>query len=127
MMSPSACRGFTLLEVLVAFTILVMVLGALIQVFGGGLRAATAGQQHTRAMLIAQSKLATLAAKDVLAEGVQSGQDEIHRWQVTVVPYGNADAALPVQPWAVTVEVSWRGGEGSRSISLSSLVLALQP
>jgi prepilin-type N-terminal cleavage/methylation domain-containing protein len=52
-------RGFSLLEVLVAFTILTMLLGALFQVFSNGLRAARAGDSYTRATVIAQSRRRT--------------------------------------------------------------------
>lgn len=129
MISRCRCHGFTLLEVLVAFTILVLLLGALLHVFSSGLNAARVGQQHTRATLIAQSKLAELASKDVVIEGVQHGQDQTFRWQTTVVPYEEVDKTLDelsVQPWEVTVEVSWQDGSGSRSIALGSMLLGVR-
>jgi len=127
-----ACRGFSLLEVLVAFTILAMLLGALFQVFSGGLRAASAGERYTRATVIAQSRLAALGAEQPLREGVFSGTtDDAYGWRVTVSPY--LDDQLPetdrvLLPLTVSVEVFWEDGGTPRTLSLTSIKLApVQP
>ncbi|MCK5366299.1 MAG: prepilin-type N-terminal cleavage/methylation domain-containing protein [Gammaproteobacteria bacterium] len=122
-----ACRGFSLLEVLVAFTILAMLLGALFQVFSGGLRAARSGDQYTRATVIAQSRLAAVGVEQPLREGVSSGTDDgPYHWRVTVSPY--LDDQMPVvdhvlQPLTVHVEVFWEEGGSARSVSLTSILL----
>jgi general secretion pathway protein I len=122
-----ACRGFSLLEVLVAFTILAMLLSALFQVFSGGLHAARAGDRFTRATLIAQSRLATVGLEQPLREGVSSGStDDAFHWRVTVGEY--LDDQLPVidpilQPLTVAVEVYWEEGDSPRSVSLTSMLL----
>ncbi len=122
-----ACRGFSLLEVLVAFTILAMLLGPLFQVFSGGLRAARSGDQYTRATVIAQSRLAALGVEQPLREGVSSGtDDDPYHWRVTVSPYLDdqmlvVDHAL--QPLTVHVEVFWEEGGSARSVSLTSILL----
>lgn len=128
-MGRNACRGFSLLEVLVAFSILVMILGALFQVFGGGLRAAAVGDQYTRATLIAESKLAALMVDGDAIEGVYTGEDdEFYQWQVTVAAYEDPGAppedSLSVRPLTVTVEVSWQHDETPRAVSLSTMVLS---
>ena len=123
-----ACRGFSLLEVLVAFTILAMLLGALFQVFSGGLRAARTGERYTRATVIAQSQLAALGVEQPLQEGVSSGiADDVYHWRITVSPY--LDDQLPVadgvlQPLTVNVEVFWEEGGISRVLTLTSMLLA---
>ena len=55
--SSSGERGFTLLEVLVAFVILSVFLGALLQNFSAGFRSLNAAESHALAMLHAQSKM----------------------------------------------------------------------
>lgn len=128
------CRGFSLLEVLVAFTILAMLLGALFQVFSGGLHAARAGESHTRATVIAQSLLAGLGSEHPLREGATSGSvDETFDWRLIVRPYadeellmgtgGTGGTGLP-RPVRVDVQVSWEEGERPRSVVLTSMRLA---
>lgn len=122
-----ACRGFSLLEVLVAFTILAMMLAALFQVFSGGLHAARAGDRFTRATLIAQSRLAAVGLEQPLQEGVTSGStNDAFHWRITVGEY--LDDQLPVidpimQPLTVAVEVYWEEGDSPRSVSLTSMLL----
>ena len=128
MTTRHACRGFSLLEVLVAFTILAMLLAALFQVFSGGLHAARAGDRYTRAAVIAQSRLAAVGLDQPLTEGVFSGTtDDTYHWRVTVGEY--LDDQLPLrdpvlQPLAVGVEVYWEEGGSARSVLLTSMLLA---
>ena len=122
-----ACRGFSLLEVLVAFTILAMLLAALFEVFSAGLNAARAGDLFTRAAVIAQSRLAAVGIVEPLQEGVSSGStDDAYHWRVTVGEY--IDDQLPLidavlQPLTVVVEVYWEEGGNARSVSLTSMLL----
>ena len=127
-MIRDSSRGFSLLEVLVALTVLVLVFGALFKIFGGGVRAATVSERYSHATLVAQSRLAELAAEHELIAGVHSGRDDRdYRWQSTVMPYLEAEGELfegpTVIPWTVTVEVSWGEGEQQRTVALSTLLL----
>lgn len=127
------CRGFSLIEVLVAFTILALLLGVLFQIFAGGLRAAYRGDEYTRAVLLAESKLAALGIEEKLTEGIESGSfDDVYQWQTTVEPYPweeetTGQRKLPVQPFVTRVEVYWGDGTRRQSVSLVSLGLAVPP
>lgn len=57
--SFSKSRGFTLLEILVAFSIFTVSLGVLFQIFSKGTRAAMLGDEYSQAIIIAQSRLAS--------------------------------------------------------------------
>ncbi len=136
--------GFTLLEVLVAFTILAVALGALLQAFSTGLRGLGAAEAHANAVSHARSKLDEVGALIPLEEGVQSGAfdsdafdsgafdsgafDEGYRWTVSIQPYEPSEAAewgdLSVVPYDVTVTVAW-GRESS--VTLRTLRLAPRP
>jgi general secretion pathway protein I len=128
-------RGFTLIEVLVAFAILALALGVLLQVFSGGLENARVSEAYTTAGLLAESKLAALGAEEPLAEGQSTGRfDDRFRWRVDVRPYeeagrsGPADPdAWPVSAFEVVVTVSWDEADEERSVSLSTLRLAPKP
>jgi general secretion pathway protein I len=128
MIASSRCRGFSLLEVLVAFTILAMLLGALFQVFSSGLHAARSGDGFTRATVIAQSRLAELGVEHPLREGVFNGTaDDTYHWRVVVSEY--IDDQLPVseggpRPLSINVQVFWEEAGSARTVSLMSLLLA---
>lgn len=127
MNSRAANRGFTLLEVLVAFVILALVLGALFQSFNSSLSAAHLGDRYSRALIIAQSKLAALEAEYMLAEGVTTGTDDgTFHWRITITPYTDdllQEISAPVEPMAVDVTVFWETGAAPRTVSLKSMLL----
>lgn len=111
--SGSAPRGFTLLEVLVAFAILVVALGAMMRVFAGGLGSLDASRHHAVAALVARSVIDRLGVEFPLTAGRLSGDaGGDYRWHAEVRP---SDAARPVAaggvlyaPYEVTVAVAWR-------------------
>ena len=129
-------RGFTLLEVLVAFTILALIFGALFEVFAGGLTAARQGESYTRAILLAQSKLAEVTASDEFAIGEQSGFFDVNArlqdgprflWRVELVHYEGDELGptrrAPVQPYKLSVTVTWDDVGREQRVSLESMVL----
>ena len=70
-----AARGFTLLEVMVAFAIAALALAALTQAALGGLHATQAAAHTQEALSLAQSRLAAVALNP--RAGEQSGD----RWR----------------------------------------------
>lgn len=134
-------RGFSLLEVLVAFAFFALAGTALFGVFSGALRNASAAEDYTRAVLIAESRLASLGIATVLSPGTQSGEVEgdKYRWALEVRPYqqpqdgagdgaGSAAALAPrlgVKLMEAEVVVSWPGPRGtSQQVTLTTLRLA---
>lgn len=124
------CRqhGFSLLEVLVAFAILSVSLGVLLQVFATGLRNAGLADDYTRAAWYAESILAAIGREAPLTEGERSGPvNDQFSWRSTVSAYteGMPDPAKArVRAYRVTVEVYWPGLAQNRSVILETLRLA---
>jgi general secretion pathway protein I len=128
--------GFSLLEVLVAFVILSLVVTALFGLFGGALRNASTAEEWSRALLVAQSRLAEAANAVPLKEGSAGGTEPDGRisWQTAVAPYvppnpnpdlERASEALPTRLYRVSVEVRYLGDNGQpRTFALSTLKLA---
>jgi general secretion pathway protein I len=124
--------GFTLIEIVVAFVLLALVLSTAFEIFASGLRRAGELEAQSRAIVIAQSRLAATGLEQPLAEGSAQGASEDGRfhWTVTVTPSaeGQPPADQP-QPgpgtymlFRVEVRVDWEGGDArARSYSLATL------
>jgi general secretion pathway protein I len=125
--------GFSLLEVLVAFVIVALVVTALFRLFGGALGNASAADDWTRALLVAQGRLASAAAAEPLREATETGTDADGRiaWRTTVAAYTPPDAnpdleraseGMPTRLYRVTVDVRFPGFAGAeRTLSLSTV------
>jgi type II secretory pathway pseudopilin PulG len=69
-------QGFTLVEVLVSFTILAGAIVMTFQVFGDGLRGLKSGQNRSADIVRAQHQIDVLAASGSFEEGDRSVKDE---------------------------------------------------
>lgn len=125
-------RGFTLVEIVVAFVLLSAVLVTGFEIFSQGLRRAGDLDDYSRALLIAQSKLAATGTEEQFAEGQWQGESEDRRFrwvvQVQRSEEGQAPPGQPVnsayQLFRVDVRVAWTGIDTrERSISLATLGL----
>jgi len=116
-------RGFSLLEILVAFAIAAMALGMLYRVSGNNARQVSNLVQHERAMILAQSLLAAHAV--VPAQGLnESGQAAGYGWTVISRPYPTAvNNAAPqaARLHELRVDVAWQDGDVPRHFELSSI------
>lgn len=118
-------RGFSLLEILVAFSVLALSLGVLMQIYGGAARNADLALNQMRALQLAQSLLAGASVVSPLAAGNKSGVTEDGlRWELGVAEIDTAPLtggmssqgpALPLALWQLTATVSWGGEIGGES------------
>jgi general secretion pathway protein I len=129
-------KGFSLLEILVAFAILAVSLSLVLRIFSTGVNSAILSEEYGTATQLAEALLATAGVETPLVAGEKSGEvsDKYH-WQVTVTPM--ASHAMPKQTdqavlsdsepvlMAVEVEVSWSDDDDKapRSVELSTLKL----
>jgi general secretion pathway protein I len=116
--------GFTLIEVVVAFAILALSLGALYESLGGSLRRGGAARQEELATLRAESLLSEFRGSGGLLPQERAGSDaELgYSWRITVKPYPaeiSEHSALSAE--SVDVEVSW--GERRHNVQLHSVEL----
>lgn len=121
--APRAQRGFSLLEILVAFAIAALSLGLLYQVSGNNARHAGGLVQQERAMLLAQSLLA--AHQTIAPDGLQeAGEASGYAWQLSSRPHTTAiegESPQATRLHELRVQVLWRDGERQRQFDLSTL------
>lgn len=117
-------RGFSLLETLIAFSIMAMVLGALYHSVGNSVRGAVEAERNVSAILLAQSLLAlhpSVPATGVSGRGVSS--DQTYLWSLTSTPFDLEKApTASVLLHQITVEISWQDRGRDRSFSLITVV-----
>lgn len=127
--SSNNARGFTLIEVLVAFAILALTMAALMQLFATGLRGADATDRHLMAVMLARSVLDDVGTEIPMVAGEQSAEiEQGYRWTVRILPF---DTIPPVTngewiavPYEVQVEITWN----DRPVTtLTTLRLATEP
>ena len=119
-------RGFTLLEVLVAMTILALAVVALMQLSSQGLRLLHQADDYQQAVMLADR---VARATAVGAEGIESGQEGRFQWERRVrlvpVPEAVGPGAGPVpRLYALSVAVRWARG---RTLEVASLRTVTEP
>ena len=124
-------RGFTLLEVVVAFAIAALGLSVLFSGTLGGLRAAEVAGRYGEAVSRARSHLAAVGHGAPLAAGEQGGEDDGGwRWRLRIAPMAGVARAQgnPVPTlFAVSVSVSWGEGDAERRVQLDTRRLGSAP
>ena len=118
-------RGFTLLEVIVAFTILSVALIGLLQAFATGMRGLDAAQASATAVMHARSKLDEIGEVIPLEDSELSGEyDDGYRWEVRITRIEEDDDAGAPEALALAfdVEVTVTGSRGS-AFTLNTLRL----
>lgn len=128
-----AQRGFTLIEVIVAFGILALALTLLLGTLSGAAKQVHWSDQAGRAALHAQSLMAQTGVAQTLHAGHREGtfEEGRYRWTLDIAPY--ADPLIPPGPardlsaprlWQLSLTMQWGDGDDPRQrIAVQSLRL----
>jgi general secretion pathway protein I len=132
-------RGYTLLEVLIAFSLLAIGLGLLLSILSGGMRSVARASESTQASLYAESLFDTLGAERRLQPGRSSGAFENgrYRWTLDIVPFKPPIAApargdpVTANPdlqsfvdnvlYRIVLEVKWGARVPSQTLRIETL------
>jgi general secretion pathway protein I len=125
-------KGFSLLEILVAFSILTVSLGIILKIFSTGITTAQVTGDYTTAVQIAKNLLDKTGNESPLKAGEITGsENKLYHWRVTVAPKTFTAPELdlhdlPVALFDVTARVWWGGENKSddRVVELHTLKLA---
>lgn len=134
-------RGFSLLEVILAFTLLAVALGILMAILGGGLTQVRGAADASVATLHAQSLLDEVGVLEPIEPGRSGGDFDNgrYRWEMQITeaedpaPVGIADPGaapvetvgrqLPSAPLLYRVELVMAWGEGDLERRISFVTL----
>lgn len=123
----AAQRGFSLLELLVAFSIMALSLGLLYRVAGGSARNVSDVVQIQQAGWLAES---ILASRSSVLEGGwnEDGESSGFTWQVRSSPFDSGINILQAIPLhSVRIAVSWTGGSRPGQLELVTLLPQRKP
>lgn len=121
-----ASDGFTLIEVLVALTILGMSLAVLLAIFSQALMREHGRDQALAARTLASALIAQAVAVPSVATGETRGQAAPNlSWRLRIEPYGRtADtSSTEASPVRVSATVVWPGGSQPQALTLTTLRL----
>ena len=120
--------GFTLLETLVALSVLAISLGVTYQVFSSALRGSTLADDYAKASMYADSHLAEIGKKVHLLPGVTEGSyNQRYSWKLEVQPFDGSNSRAVVETvkrYQVILNVYWQARKGQRSIRATTFRLA---
>jgi general secretion pathway protein I len=114
---PRAARGFTLLEVLLAFVIFALSFATVLEILAGSVRGTTRARDYTEVALLSQSIMDMVGIEIPLLEGSSAGEAPGgYRWQLVISTYEQespedrsvelAEVAGALLFW-VDLDVSW--------------------
>lgn len=121
-------KGFSLLEILVAFSILAISLGILLKIFSSGLNTAIISEDYIIATQIAESLMAKSGIEEPLTIGETSGVEaEKYHWKVSVENFVNPiveEEKASVEFMDVQVVVEWgEHDKNRRTVELNSVMI----
>lgn len=119
-------RGFTLLEVLVAFAIAAMALSLLARAFAGGLRLSSTAEDYGRVVILAESLMTQVGTEYKLEDSIIEGRfDDRFNWRLVIAPYLIDNVVLIDSPsvslMQIDLTVDWPAGLNQRQFHLTSL------
>ncbi len=120
-------RGFSLLELLVAFAIMAMSLGLLYRVAGGSARHVADAVQHQQAVWLAESLLASRSS--VRATGWnEDGESAGFKWQARSQPYNSGvNNAQAAKLHEIRLSISWSAGSRPGQLEVITLLPERKP
>ncbi len=124
--SLQACRGFSLLEMVVALSILSLCLTVLYQATGGATRNVRTDEKYAYAVELARSLLAMNASVPLRGVSTAGETEGDFSWRATTSPVPlSGETLLPGSLHNIEVAVDWEDGSRRRSVVLHSVVTGI--
>lgn len=130
-MNPVRTRGFTLLEVMLAFVIFALSFATVLEIMAGSMQSIRRANDETEVALVAQTLMDQVGIEIPLEESEFTGEEmDRYRWQLGIYMYGSNDEDIYVQELAemsgialyqVTLDIEWDAGRQVRSSHFSTI------
>ena len=131
-------RGFTLLEVMLAFVIFALSFATVLEVMAGSMRSVRRATEDTEVALFAQSIMDLVGTEIPIVESEFSGTGmDRYNWRLGIYLYSSGEADIETQELAelsgielywVDLEIDWETGRRPRNTHFSTIksVLAVR-
>lgn len=123
-------KGFSLLEVLVAITILGITLGTIMSLFSGAMRSVGSSAEYSQALLFARKGMEDTMLKEDIHLGIEEGNfGNGYTWErtITLLELSEEDEYLkddiPFNLYDIEIRVKWLSGRVEKSMSIRSALL----
>ena len=140
--TPGRSRGFTLLEVMLAFVVFALSFAAVLEILAGSMRSVSQASDETEVALLAQSLMDTVGTEIPVEEGQFNGSSmDRYNWNLNISLYGAVDgddsSALTreladlsgVELYYVDLNIDWRAGIRDKQVHFGTVrsVMANHP
>lgn len=124
-------RGFTLLEVLLAFVIFALSFATVLEILSGSMRSTVRAREYSEAALLAQSLMDMVGTEVPLMENSMAGETEDgYRWTIDIILYeGPPDDPRTLELaelngsllYWVDLRLAWGEGRREREVTFSTV------
>lgn len=131
---PAKSRGFTLLEVMLAFVVFALSFAAVLEVLAGSMRSVSQASDETEVALLAQSLMDTVGTEIPVEEGQFSGtRMERYNWNLNISLYSSVegdDSSAHTQELAelsgielyyVDLNIDWQAGSRDKEMHFGTV------
>lgn len=136
---PRTSRGFTLLEVMLAFVIFAISFATVLEIMAGSMRSVRRASEDTEVALLAQSVMDLVGTEIPIEEGQFDGTSmERYDWRMDIFLYeeGGEDVGTQqlaeltgIELYQIDLEIDWQAGRRQRGMRFTTIksVLANRP
>ena len=118
-------KGFTLIEILVAISILSISLVLIFQLFSGGLKSSILSDQYTRGIFHAKERMEEILLSPEFTEEVSEGEfGDSYKWRSEIIRIEQEEeesSKLPFDTYNIKVDVMWYEGDKEKHFAISTI------
>lgn len=126
-----SARGFTLLEVMLAFVVFALSFATVLEIMAGSMRSVRRATDDTQVALFAQSIIDLVGTEIPIEEGQFSGTGmDRYQWRLDIYLYAVSDEGIRTQELAemsgvelyqVDLDINWDVGRNQRDLHFSTI------